>query len=271
MNIGGAPQTEIDHPRPDRGIGETVDQDEAAHIAIVAIGIEGQRLRQREIAIADFVQRQRLAGQMLQRVDIHLVLQRRYRDRHGGGGQLEQILPARQQFLVRHPEQMGRELVGDLGPRFAASHRTSPREISTSSASVSVTASPATASGRSPSMVTMRATLEVRPGLGDGDGIAGLHAAAGDGAGKAAEIQIGAVDPLHRQAERLVGQRAVDIDRFQMIQQRRALVPGRLLAFGDDIVAMSAPKAESRSGWQNPDSLRKPVKSATIPSKTVCE
>ena len=79
MDIGGAPEAEIDHARAHRGIGEAVDQDEAAHVAIVAIGIEGQRLRQREIAVADFIERKRLAGHMFQRIDIDHVLQARHR------------------------------------------------------------------------------------------------------------------------------------------------------------------------------------------------
>ena len=62
MDIGGAAQAEIDHAGADRGVGEAVDQDEAAGIAIVAIGIEGQRLGQGEIGIADFVERQGLAA-----------------------------------------------------------------------------------------------------------------------------------------------------------------------------------------------------------------
>ena len=43
----------------------------------------------------------------------------------------------------------------------------------------------------------------------DDDGVARLHAAAGDRAGEAAEIEIGAVHPLHRHAERLFRQSAI--------------------------------------------------------------
>ena len=41
-------QAEIDHAGADRGVGEAVDQDEAARVAVVAIGIEGEGLRQGE-------------------------------------------------------------------------------------------------------------------------------------------------------------------------------------------------------------------------------
>ena len=60
MDIGGAAQAEIDHAGAHRGIGETVDQDKAAGVAIVAIGVEGQRLGQGEIGIAHLVERQGL-------------------------------------------------------------------------------------------------------------------------------------------------------------------------------------------------------------------
>ena len=46
MDIGGAAQAEIDHPRTDRIVAEAVDQNETACVAVFGIGIEGERLRQ---------------------------------------------------------------------------------------------------------------------------------------------------------------------------------------------------------------------------------
>ncbi len=46
MDIGGAAQAEVDHAGADGGIGEAVDDDKAAGIAIVLVGIKGDRLRQ---------------------------------------------------------------------------------------------------------------------------------------------------------------------------------------------------------------------------------
>ena len=77
------------------------------------------------------------------------------------------------------------------------------------------------------------------PGFGNRDGIACPHPAARQRAGEAAEIQVGAIDPLHRQAKGLVGQGAVHIHTFQMIEQSGAAIPRRPRAFGDDIVAMA--------------------------------
>ena len=94
-----------------------------------------------------------------------------------------------------------------------------------------MTASPATASAQVAVHGDDARDLGGAAGFGDRDGIARPDAPARDGAGKAAEIQVGPVDPLHRHAERLVRQRGIDIHRLQMGQQRRALVPGRLRGF----------------------------------------
>ena len=66
---------------------------------------------------------------MLQGVDVHLVLELGHRGRHRGGAQLEQILAAGQQLLVRHPQQMRRELVGDIGPRLGRRQHIAARNI----------------------------------------------------------------------------------------------------------------------------------------------
>ena len=70
---GAAPKSIM--PGADRGVGEAVDQDEAARVAVLGVGIEGDRLGRVEIAEADFVELQRLAGDVLERVDVDLVLE----------------------------------------------------------------------------------------------------------------------------------------------------------------------------------------------------
>ena len=113
MHIGGPHQRKIDHAGADGGVGEAVDQDKAAGIAVLAIRIEGQRLGKGDIHITDLIQRQCPARQMVQGVDIDLVLEGRDLGWRRGGAQLQKILPSGQQFLVRHPQQMRRELVGN--------------------------------------------------------------------------------------------------------------------------------------------------------------
>jgi len=68
-----AAQREIDEPRADRVVGHAVDQDEAAHLLVVRIGIEGDGLIEIDIADADLVELELLGRQMLERIDIDLV------------------------------------------------------------------------------------------------------------------------------------------------------------------------------------------------------
>ena len=230
MHIGGAHQREINHAGADRGVGEAVNQDETAGVAIVAIGVEGQGLGQRKVGIADFVQRQGFGGMAVERVDVNLVLEARHCGRHRCGPDLQQILAAWQQFLVRHPQQMRGELVRNIRARTGRGQYVAARNIHFIGKGQR---DGVTGHGFRPVAVHGddagdNARLSR---LGDRDRVARLHAPAGDGAGEAAEIQVGPVDPLHRQAERRVGQRGVHIHRLQMRQQRRAAVPGRLIRF----------------------------------------
>ncbi|MED5565369.1 MAG: adenylyl-sulfate kinase, partial [Pseudomonadota bacterium] len=57
-------------------------------------------------------------------------------------------------------------------------------------------------------------------------------------AAKAAKIQIGSVDPLHRHTKRLFGCRiCVDLDRFQMLNECGAAIPAGRIGFACNIVA----------------------------------
>ena len=47
VDVGRAAQREVDHPAADRRIGDAVDQDEGAHLAVFAVGIERDRLVER--------------------------------------------------------------------------------------------------------------------------------------------------------------------------------------------------------------------------------
>ncbi len=66
-----------------------------------------------------------------------------------------------------------------------------------------------------------------------------LDAAARDRAGKAAEIGIGTVDPLHRHAEGFGGAVVLDVDGFEVVEQMRPRVPGRARAARGDVVAVA--------------------------------
>ena len=70
----GAAQREMDHAGADGAVGEAVDQDEAAGVVVLGVGIESDRLVEAHVADADLVQFERFRGQLFQRVDVDLVL-----------------------------------------------------------------------------------------------------------------------------------------------------------------------------------------------------
>ena len=73
VDVGGAPQGEVDDAHADGAVGEAVDDDEAAEVAVLAVGGERHRLAEIEIAHADLVQFEGLGGDVLQGVDVDLV------------------------------------------------------------------------------------------------------------------------------------------------------------------------------------------------------
>ena len=75
MDIGRATQRECDHPARDRRVAHSIDEDEAAHFAIVGIRIERDRTIERDVAEADLVEIEMLGGNMLERADVDFVLQ----------------------------------------------------------------------------------------------------------------------------------------------------------------------------------------------------
>ena len=64
-----------------------------------------------------------------------------------------------------------------------------------------------------------------------------MDAARCDSAGIAAEIEVGPVDPLHREAERLGEIVARHVDGLEMLEQRRSAIPRRVAGELDDVVA----------------------------------
>src|SRR6266704_2829736 len=105
VDVLRSPESEVQQACADRFVGEPIDQDKAARVAVLLVGIEGDYLIEIEIAYADFVQMQRLRREMLERVDVDLVLRRR--DRHADcfGSDLEQIRPSGKHLIPAHPNQ----------------------------------------------------------------------------------------------------------------------------------------------------------------------
>ena len=70
------------------------------------------------------------------------------------------------------------------------------------------------------------------------DRVAGAHRTAGDGAAEAAEVRIGPIHPLHRQAKGAEALVPLHRHRLKMGQQGRASMPGHGLAGAGDVVPL---------------------------------
>ena len=125
---------------------------------------------------------------------------------------------------------------------------TSPRLTSISSASVSVTAWPATARSRSPSKVTTR--VDGRLAARDGRTTTRSPGAIEPPAivpAKPRKSELGPVHPLHRQPERRVLHALlVDLDRLEVLHQRRPAVPRHRVGRVDDVVAAQRRHGDER-------------------------
>ena len=121
MDVLRPPKGEVQHARGDGGVGELVDQDEAAQRAgwaeppcSVAIGLEHDRPVGGDFGDADRVQVERLRRQLFERVDVELMLG--LGDGRGGGlgAELQPIAAAGDHRLVGHPDDGRFELVGGV-------------------------------------------------------------------------------------------------------------------------------------------------------------
>ena len=130
VDVGRAAQAELDHAGADRGVGVAVDQDEGAGVAVVRVGVEGDRCStvdrlQKPISFSASV----LRGQVLERVDVDLVLEAGDLGRHGLGADAHQVGAAGKQRLLGHPQHVGGELVGHLRPVRGADQHVAARDI----------------------------------------------------------------------------------------------------------------------------------------------
>ena len=129
MHVGRAPEPMRDHARRRRLVGGAIDQDEAAGVAIVGIGVEGDGHGGRDIAEADFVEIELFRRQLVEIVDVETVLELGDRSRRRPAADLEQIGAAGQHRLGAHPQEMRRELIGDLRAAVRARQHVAARDV----------------------------------------------------------------------------------------------------------------------------------------------
>lgn len=97
--------------------------------------------------------------------------------------------------------------------------------------------------------------------------IANADDAGGNGAGEAAEIEIGTVHPLDGEAHRLAGAIGRNLDGFEIGHELGAVVPGRRSALGEDVVAFER-RDRNRDECFETKCFRELAYSASIVSNT---
>ena len=64
-----------DHARRGGLVGAAIDEDERAHLPVLAVGIEGDRHRRGDVAEADLIEVKGLGGELVESVDVDAVLE----------------------------------------------------------------------------------------------------------------------------------------------------------------------------------------------------
>ncbi len=237
VDVPGCAQREPEHPGGDGAEREAVDEDEATGVPVLRVGVKRDRLVQLKVADADLVQLEVAGGDVLERVDVVLVLDRRDGRADRLGAAAQQVAAAAQQRLLGHADNGRLELVGQLrrvggGHDHAApagvdvvGQRQRDRLAGHGGVEVAV-------EGDDPGHLALPA------GGQDAHALAHLDRAAGHRAGVAPEVEVRPVHPLHREPKgRCPHPVGVDLDRLQVLEQRGPLVPAHLGAPGHDVVA----------------------------------
>ena len=243
--LSDAAEREVEHPARDRPIGQLVDEDEAPEDAVGARPVGRERLERnvavgRDLRHADRVEPEGRRRQMLERVDVDLVFRVLDGRGHGLGRELEPIAAARDELVLGHPHDRGFELVGGLGRIGRGRDHVAARAIHR----VGEGQRHRLAGDRSVEVAGLRDDpLDPRHPARrqDPDLATRRNHARCDLPGKAAEILVRAVDPLHRHAERLGDIRGdVERDVVEKFEQGRPVVPRHRFAARHDIVAGEA-------------------------------
>ncbi len=242
VNIDGLPmdifrpaQRKVDHPGGNSGIAEAVNKDKGAGFTDFGIRIKGDRLVNRDVADTDFIQFQRFGGRMLHRVYIDLVFQAADAGSRGTRTEFEGVGPAGQHGFAVHPDDLSLELIGGGGAVLRLAKNVAAADINFIGKRQGYCLA-----GNGLFQVAIHGDnagyLAALPRGRFDDCVADPDAPAGDGAGKAAKIKVGPVDPLHRETERAFQAVAANFDGLQMFQNRRAVIPRHGLTRADHVI-----------------------------------
>ncbi|RMP79927.1 hypothetical protein ALQ16_205500 [Pseudomonas syringae pv. actinidiae] len=169
------------------------------------------------------------------------------RARHVAGGSFDVVLLARQHRLFSHPHQHGVERIADLR-NVVGVHQ----QITTGDVDLVFHGQ----RDRLARSGLLQFTFKCNDGLHTAafarrqhnDLVTFVHDAAGQRTGKTTEIQVRAVDVLHRKTQVRVVTVVGDFDGFKNFHQRLAGVPGRTLALVHHVVALERRHRHERHG-----------------------
>ena len=183
---------------------------------------------------------------------------------------LQQVGAAGEHRLFGHPDDGALELVGDLRGRSGRGDHVAARDVDL-------------VGERQGDRLPGDGDRQVAAGGDDAgdaalparrlgaDRVARLDHAARDRSGEAAEVEVGAIDPLHRHPEHfLLPAGLVELDRFEEGHQRRAVVPRRVRARDEHVVAAQR-RERHRGDVLEAELLRKLAVLASMSRNTSCE
>ena len=227
MDVRRAAQRKVDHARTDRLVRQAVDQNKAARVAVFIIGIEGNLAIKIEVTDTNFIEAQRPCRMLFHRVDVDGVARLCNCCLCCDRADFHQVCAARQQLVFAHPQDRRAELVRDFAGFFGGADHIAARDINL----VRKCDRHRLARHRLVEITVMGDDAFDGAFLCGGqrfDLVTRRDAARGDLTRKPAKIEIGTVHPLHGHTERFVAQGVVDLHRFQIRHQRRAIIPRRL-------------------------------------------
>ena len=226
-----------DHPRGDGGIGQAIDDDKRTGRAVIIVGVEYDRPRERNADSPDFIETQPVSVATVQRVDVHAIPNGR--DRAGGELRevLENVAAADSHRLLGHPDDHRVKLRVHVWPVFHVHEHVAATDVDL------VFQNNRTRQRRE-QLGALAVGIEDRldaislPARQSQYFVAGTNHARRQGPHIPTECAVGAADVLHGESQ--VNQVAVgtDLDGFQKVHQRPALIPFHIVGAFDDIVAL---------------------------------
>ena len=236
VDVVCSPQGEMQHSATNRVVGNAIDHDEAAGVPVVRVPVIRNRAIEIEVAHPDLVESERFCRYVFKRVHIDLVLGVSDGQADRECADLHQVRTPREHLLIVHPDDVSFELVGHRRRSLRAGQQVTTTDVDLvfqrhgdRLSRHSLVKVPVGGNDAAHGALTPRGSQSYW--------VTRMQHPAHDGAGESTEARIGAVHPLDRHAKWAVASIAIEIDRLENSDQRRARVPGGVAAAPGDVVA----------------------------------